>query len=220
MEKLGERLAPIALDAAIRTWWMAYSVQPSPENAVKISQKMFKAGNVSSAASLLALGGDPPKTSLFGELRLCARLLHRPVPIPKPSFRESTSNEIAYIASSSLSQQTRGYTVRTHELLTALLALGVPVRCYTRPGYPWDRQRVVANPNLSGDVSRVGGIEYFHTRIDDVAVDPEHFIERMSEALEARLRERPPLLVHAASNQPQCSAGFDRCAPYRSTIHL
>jgi glycosyltransferase involved in cell wall biosynthesis len=46
----------------------------------------------------------------------------------------------------------------------------------------------------------IGAASYIHTFVDPVEHEPETFLDRMSAALEQRLRDRRPMIVHAASN--------------------
>ncbi|MCC6983574.1 MAG: glycosyltransferase [Bauldia sp.] len=200
-ESLAERLAPIDRRAAIRLYWLAYGSSPSGIKARKVAQRMFKLGDLSSSGRLAESADFEAMTPFMGELRL-ATALQKSMPAirRKPGSFSRTGTGIAYVASSALPYKVVGYTVRTHSLLSALREEGIGVKCYVRPGYPWDRPAVLGAEPAPADVRRVGEVDYLYTRIPDITQEPERFIERMADALVTRFRDSGVRLVHAASN--------------------
>jgi glycosyltransferase involved in cell wall biosynthesis len=200
-ESLADRLTAVDRAAAIRFYWLAYGSSPSGAKARKITQRMFKVGDLSSSGRLAEAADFEAMTPFIGELRLAAALQKSlPSIRPKPGKAAKTGTDVAYVASSSLPYKVVGYTVRTHSLLSALREEGVGVQCYVRPGYPWDRPAVLAAEQPPSGVRRVGEVDYFYTRIPDITEKPEAFIERMADALVTRFRVAKTRVVHAASN--------------------
>ncbi len=199
LETLAGALAQRNRDAAVRAYWLAYAFNPSPAKASKIAQRMFKGGNISSAGGLIKLAEDQTDNPFVAELRLAARLLKDMPTIPERSTGKGAHDiDVAYVASSSIAHQSVGYTVRTHQILTALNSLGLRTRCFVRPGYPWDRSTAVSGRPAASH--HVDGVSYAYTRIPDISQDPENLVERMAEALLRRFRSSRPSVVHAASN--------------------
>jgi glycosyltransferase involved in cell wall biosynthesis len=185
--------------AAIRAYWMAYASNPSPAKASKIAQRMFKAGDITSAGSLIQLGEDQAQSAFDAELRLAARLFGNGPVIPKRAVTLDVPEiDVAYVASSSIAHQVVGYTVRTHQILSALNDIGIRTRCVVRPGYPWDRSATVTGAPRASHI--IDGVSYSYTKIPDMSEDPEAHVEKMADALVRRFRKIRPSVVHAASN--------------------
>lgn len=198
-EALAGTLAARNRDAALRAYWLAYAFNPSPAKANKIAQRMFKAGNISSAGALIKLAEDQCDGVFGAELRLAARLFKDKPRIPAVSERKGAADiQLAYVASSSIAHQLVGYTVRTHQILTALNDIGVRAKCFVRPGYPWDRSSAVSGTPVANHY--VDGVAYAYTKILDIASDPESHVERMADALARRFQAARPSVVQAASN--------------------
>lgn len=201
LEEFGNALAHVDGQAAVRGYWLSYASSPTVPKARKLAQKMFKAGNVSSAGSLIQLADGRNDSNFVGELRLAAHLLaDLPAIPPRRPHGGAGADGLAYVASSSLSYQLVGYTVRTHNILGALQQAGLGVHCYVRPGYPWDRPRVGPPRHDASATELIETVPYSYSRIEDVSHEPERFVERMSRALEAEFRKRMPRVVQAASN--------------------
>ncbi len=200
-ESLAERFAPTDRQAALRLYWLAYGLSPDPAKARKIAQRMFKLGDLTSAGALIGSAGSETITPFIGELRLSASL-RRSLPVIARGTGRSVEGDgrVAYVASSALPYKVVGYTVRTHNLLSALRAEDVGVDCYVRPGYPWDRPTVLADGPTPASTQRVDEVDYIYTRVEDITHQPEQFVDRMAAALETQFRAAKPRLVHAASN--------------------
>ena len=199
LEAFAGTLAQRNRDAAVRAHWLAYAFNPSPAKASKIAQRMFKSGNISSAGTLIKLADDENNKAFVAELRLAARLFREMPKIPeRPAEKANPSIDVAYVASSSIAHQSVGYTVRSHQILSALNQIGLRTRCFVRPGYPWDRSTTTnGTPAASHQIE---GVSYVYTKVPDMAQDPENHVERMADALVRRFRTAQPGVVHAASN--------------------
>jgi glycosyltransferase involved in cell wall biosynthesis len=203
LEELATAIANEDGDASLRALWLAYAADPNPGRARQIAQKMYKIGNISSAASLIRGAAGPGAGSPFvGELLLSAELSNELPRIARPTEAVDGANggEIAYVAAGTQSFRVTGYSVRTHQMLTALQASGTPVRCYARPGFPWDRRRAGEPEVTYPETEVIDGVRYTYTRTADISCQPERFITRMADALVQRFEASRPMVVHAASN--------------------
>lgn len=203
---LADAVADSRPDEALRLYWLSYGVCPSIRRGLRLGAKMFLAGNISSAA-VVSRDDGPATTHLRGELRLAAAL-RRTGPAVPSRVRHSPAiagTRIAYVASAAQPFQVTGYTVRTHQLLSALTKAGTPVTCFVRPGYPHDRARTIqAWPEGSGKLHdfayRLEGVPYQTSWVPGVDQDPEHFIQRMADQLVAYFETFQPTIIQAASN--------------------
>lgn len=177
--------------------WLAYAAAPSPRKARKLSLKMFKSGNISSAERLLRLADQSDLPTLGSELRLASKLARTPPAVPRRATATVRGTEIAYVASSAPPFITSGYTVRTHQLLHGLTLAHIPVRCYLRPGFPWDRPEGMKAGSDIPEQSEIEQVPYVYSQTSG---DREVAIDEAADALERRFRSRPPRIVQAASN--------------------
>lgn len=174
--------------------------------APRIAKFVFESsGDITKALSISEIAPQDSANRYVGEIRLAAHILRDGIVIPprtsiikKP--RQSSRFSVAYVAASALPYQMAGYTVRTHALLTALKDRALNIKCYTRPGYPWDRSILSSRDAALPETVTFDGVDYTCTRVQDVSHQPEHLIDRMSRALEHRFRADMPQVVHAASN--------------------
>jgi glycosyltransferase involved in cell wall biosynthesis/tetratricopeptide (TPR) repeat protein len=200
----GAALQEIDRDAAIRAYWLAYGTNPSASMAERVAGKMFQAGNLSSASALIAAAPAISTSPVLTEMRSSASIFQNGVDIPLPAVAaaatESRADRVAYVASGSLPIQVAGYTVRTQQLLTALAETGVDCVCFTRPGYPWDRPRVVLQGHVIAKTHNVGHVTYVHTPLPEKNQEPGRLVEQMSNALEHHFRDYGCGIVQAASN--------------------
>lgn len=183
---------------AIRCLTLAYDAAPGEQRAGKIAAMLFNLGDIAQADRLSRLSRDPKALFAKSDLWLAARL-HRSTPILSPRSKPVTPGAgIAYVAASAPPYVNAGYTVRTHQLLSGLVAADVPVRCYLRPGYPWDRQDTDVSNRDVPEQLHVDAVTYVHSRLD--ASEREHLMERSADLLERHWRVQPPRVVQAASN--------------------
>jgi glycosyltransferase involved in cell wall biosynthesis len=200
LEDFATRIESIDRDAALRAYWFAYGTRPDSTKAQKLALKMFKSGNISSAASLFKKGPQDSPSVLGPELQLCARLFEKLPTVPPRAIPETPlDGGLAYVASSAVPYLTSGYTVRTHELLTALRHSGLDVRCAVRPGFPWDRSATISIKDAVPEHQQVGNVPYFYARLEPDG-QHSHVIERTAAELERRFRQWRPRIVQAASN--------------------
>jgi glycosyltransferase involved in cell wall biosynthesis len=204
--KVAEAVADARPDEALRLYWLAYGVCPSSRRGLRIAAKMFTAGNITSAAVLSCHDG-PATTHLRGELRLAAELYHKGPRIPPmgPGRPTGQVERAAYVASSAQPFQITGYTVRTHQLLSALNAAGTPTTCFIRPGYPHDRARLIQawpenTRNAQEFTYTIGAVPYQTSWVPGIDHDPEDFMGRMADRLVEQFEAFQPTVVQAASN--------------------
>jgi glycosyltransferase involved in cell wall biosynthesis len=202
LERFAAALEPIHREAAVRVHWMSFAENPTPTRARSIAGRIFRAGDIGHAQTLIKHSTTQDLTRFIGELRLAAKLWTELPDIPARAVRtsEPTGLDVAYVAGSSLPLRAGGYTIRTHEILRSLAAAGVSCRCYTLPGYPWNRPDIQPVGDPDEDAFAVGDVTYVYTRVEGVDQEPEGFVERLADALETRLRESGAKIVQAASN--------------------
>jgi glycosyltransferase involved in cell wall biosynthesis len=198
LEDFAAAIETLDRPASLRALWLAYASSPSAEKARKVALRMFKAGDVTSADSLLQIATLDGLPTLGHELRLAAKLTRQSPEIP-PRWRNSDrSGGIAYVASSAPPYITSGYTVRTHQLMMGLKAAGLQATCYMRPGFPWDRPDAAERAVDAPETLRIGDVDYVSSRVTNPS--KEYLIEFMTDALERRFRAHKPTVVQAASN--------------------
>lgn len=200
LEDFAARIEEIDRGSALRAYWFAYGTRPDRAKAQKLALKMFKSGNISSAASLFKSGPQDSSSVLGPELQLCARLFEKLPAIPVRAVPEKLlDGGLAYVAASAAPYMISGYTVRTHELLTALRHGGLDVRCSVRPGFPWDRSSTASIEDTVPEEQWVGKVPYYYSRLE-LDGQYDHVIERTAAELECRFRQWRPRIVQAASN--------------------
>lgn len=197
--ELARRLQETHRPLAIECFGLAYDACPGPAAAARIAAMLFAAGDIARAERLSRLSGDEHADHFArSELWLAARLLQTPLLVPRRGRPRLPGSGVAYVAASAEPYVNAGYTVRTHQLLSSLTAAGVAVRCYLRPGFPWDRKDAAIGEPGVPDVLRVGSVDYVYSPIN--GADRSTLIERSADVIEQRLRGSPPSIVHAASN--------------------
>ncbi|HYP91089.1 MAG TPA: glycosyltransferase [Polyangiaceae bacterium] len=183
----------------------AHSLEPQPFRAKWLAFVAHEAGEITRPAALLATlpAGFALKPSektrvaeILGQARLRSKLPS--VPSAKECDLEPIAGSCMYVASSSLPFQVTGYTVRTQQLIKALLATGFRAHVALRPGYPSDRG--VATVAADGE-HRIDGVCYtslpcVHSRRAGL----DEYLVAATEALVAHARRTRPAIVHAASN--------------------
>ncbi|MBM6583908.1 glycosyltransferase [Microvirga sp. BT689] len=206
LQDLADAVADARPNDALRLYWLSYGVCASARRRLRLSGKMFLAGNISSADAL-SRDKSPATTHLHGELRLTAALRRTGPMVPRRAHHRQAASKtrVAYVASAAQPFQVTGYTVRTHQLLSALNTAGTLATCFIRPGYPHDRARTIqAWPDGSREAQdfayMVEGVPYQTSWVPGVDHDPEHFIQRMADRLVAQFETYQPTIVQAASN--------------------
>ena len=108
------------------------------------------------------------------------------------------ARRILYVAASSLPYHISGYTVRTHEIIRAMAALGADVQALTRPGYPWDRADRLATPE--SDATSYNGVLCAHVR----RPSKHRLVAQYAAQAEPKIRQWAEKgrvgCIHAASN--------------------
>lgn len=200
LAELGTAVRELSREESVNLYWLSYGAKPSPLKAEQMAGRMFQAGDLTSSSALVAAGPKTAASPFVAEMRSSISMFRSGVEIPPPaSGGAATSQRLVYVASGSLPFQIAGYTIRTHQLLKALVASGVDTVCLTRPGYPWDRPRALAGGHSIDETHEVDGVTYIHTQLDGTS-GGEDLIWEASDALERRFRALGAGIVQAASN--------------------
>lgn len=111
---------------------------------------------------------------------------------------EPDPGSVLYVAASCLPYHISGYTARTHEVISALRAIGGSVHALTRPGYPGDRSDRLSD--AAGDQTLVGDVRYQHTN-RPANNRPALFYALQAASVVAEMATRKRVeVIHAASN--------------------
>ncbi len=197
---LGLAVRELSRADAINLYWLSYGAKPSPLRAEQMAGRMFQAGDLTNCSALIAAAPKATTSPFVTEMRSSVALFRSGVEIPsRISGEGETGQRLVYVASGSLPFQIAGYTIRTHQLLKALVAAGIDTVCLTRPGYPWDRPRALAGGHPIDERHEVEGVRYIHTQLDGEGRG-EDLIWEASDALERRFRALGAGIVQAASN--------------------
>lgn len=197
---LGTAVRELSREDAVSLYWLSYGAKPSPLRAEQTAARMFQAGDLTSSSALVAAGPKTTTSPFVAEMRSSISMFRAGVEIPPPASGEAAASQrLVYVASGSLPFQIAGYTIRTHQLLKALVASGVDAVCLTRPGYPWDRPRALAGGHVVEEKHEIDAVTYMHTQLDGES-GGEDLILRASDALERRFRALGVGIVQAASN--------------------
>lgn len=212
LEDLAVALEPSDRDAALRGFWFAYAARPGPRKARKLALKMFRSGNITSADALLRIGLQADLPVLGHQLRLAAKVLQQPPevpPAPRKAARPVAAPRIAYVAAAALPLVVSGYTTRTHQLLIGMRRAGHQVRCYVRPGFPWDRPAVNRPEGEVPPVRTLDEVQYHYALIDRQE-RTQDIVERTADALEAQFRSYRP---HTCKRRPTTAMPCPRSSP-------
>lgn len=122
------------------------------------------------------------------------------IPQRAPKKVSADSNNILYVASSSLPHHISGYTIRTHGILTSFKDSRWNIFCATRPGYPEDRNDF--NKKLNNSFYSVDDIEYRTIASGTNFKSESHKDQVLIQAnyIENIASEKNVCLIHAASN--------------------
>lgn len=205
LSSLGTALHGSDLASAVRTFWLAYGADPTPSAARRAAVRMFRAGDLSSASTLLDVLPEQSVRDLqsaFGRTMISTLALFRNgVTIPPRADRnaEVARGTLGYVVSGALPFQVAGYSVRTQALLDSLPAVGIRPICFTQPGFPWDRPHLLTPGQDVPLELTVGRVLYRHTPWPEQAagIGP---VETAAEALAGLFREHSIETVQAASN--------------------
>jgi glycosyltransferase involved in cell wall biosynthesis len=111
---------------------------------------------------------------------------------------QTIENRLLYVPASALPYHISGYTTRTHEVIRALIDVGVDVCVVTRPGYPWDRGDRIQNTDAAE--TRVDNVKYEHVQSPSKHRPLLMFAVQAAKAIvKVAIRERVGI-IHAASN--------------------
>lgn len=182
---------------------LSLGLDPQAKRAHYASAKLFKWGALTSAGRLLEEAEGEDVTRFIGELRLALHVrdaAHSMIP-PKATSHRKEDVSVAYVASSSQPWSVAGYAIRTHEMLTTMVRRDVDITCFTRPGFPWDRPDILADPDaLESERLQVGDVTYLHCQTPFVEADPENYMQNAARILKDRIEAEGRTIVHAASN--------------------
>ncbi len=116
----------------------------------------------------------------------------------KRCSRQTMEKRLLYVPASALPYHISGYTTRTHEVIRALIEIGMDVRVVTRPGYPWDRSDRVKNTDATETL--INNVKYEHIQSPSKHRPLLMFAFQAAMAIEkVAIRERVSI-IHAASN--------------------
>jgi glycosyltransferase involved in cell wall biosynthesis len=142
------------------------------------------------------------------------RLREPPRRVPVDGVRRRVACLLAY----SLPCTSNGYATRSHGLLSAVAARGWEVMPYTRPGYPGDSDRSLADQVLPAQ-EWVGALRY--GRLQEASrrrLGHMAYIQAAADEIGRMLHSRRPGIVHAASNymtaMPACMAAQEAGLPF------
>jgi glycosyltransferase involved in cell wall biosynthesis/SAM-dependent methyltransferase len=184
----------------------ANNLDPQPYRAKWLAFRLFEAGFVVEPGELLAgLTGTTGELSVseqrraeeIGALTRLRKAFPQPEQIASPSY-SPVPNSLLYVAASALPYHTSGYTIRTHELVRAMVASGLDVTVLTRPGYPWDRPDSKGEPQNEQTV--VDGVPYLHRTDPSQAIPLDVYFDEAARAIAAVAKEKRVAVIHAASN--------------------
>ncbi|GEP58617.1 glycosyltransferase family 4 protein [Reyranella soli] len=196
----GDALREFDRLSAIRAYWLAFGASPTSIMAERIAARMFQSGDLTNSSALVRLAPSVASSAVIEEMRSSISIFNEGIDIPPAEHATGDLKRLAYVASTSLPFQVAGYTVRTHQLLSALAGSGVDCICFTRPGYPWDRPlTAIANEEGEQATHVIGPVTYVHTPLPSTR-EPEKLVELMSNALEQHFRAYGCNIVQAASN--------------------
>ena len=196
---LGSAVKELSRADAVNLYWSAYGAKPSPLWAEQMAGRMFQAGDLTNSSALIGAGPERTTSPFVIEMRSSISMFRSGVEIPPRAIGGAAGQRLVYVASGSLPFQIAGYTIRTHQLLKALVAAEVDTVCLTRPGYPWDRPRALAGGHLIDEKHEIDAVTYIHTQLDGER-SAEDLIWDASDALERRFRALGAGIVQAASN--------------------
>jgi len=202
---LGISLRDSDLASAVRMFWLAYGADPTPRAALRGAVRMFQAGDLSSASTLL---GILPEKNAHGSQSAFSRtmvstlaLFRKGVSIPPRADRNGRIERgtLGYVVSGALPFQVAGYSVRTQALLESLPPVGIRPICFTQPGFPWDRPHLLAPGRDVPTESTVGRVSYRHAPLPERAARGAA-LETATDILARLFREHAIETVQAASN--------------------
>lgn len=196
---LGSAVRELSREDAVKLYWLSYGAKPSPLRAEQMAGRMFQAGDLSNCSALIGAGPTTTTSPFVTEMRSSVSMFRSGVEIPPRARGGAAGRRLVYVASGSLPFQIAGYTIRTHQLLKALVAAGVDTVCLTRPGYPWDRPRALAGGHPIDEQHEVDIVTYIHTQLEG-GRGAEDLVWEASDALERRFRALGAGIVQAASN--------------------
>jgi len=205
LSALGTALHGSDLASAVRMFWLAYGADPTPLAAKRAAVRMFQAGDLSSASSLLDIlpeRDDQGIQSAFSRTMFSTLALFRKgVAIPPRAERQAgvERGTLGYVVSGALPFQLAGYSIRTQALLASLPAAGIRPICFTQPGFPWDRPHLLAPGQDVPPELTIGNVVYRHTPWPEQAA-PGATFETAAEALAGLFRGHAIETVQAASN--------------------
>ena len=116
----------------------------------------------------------------------------------RASTYDPVAKRMLYVPASCLPYHISGYTTRTHEVIRALGEAGVDVQVLTRPGYPWDRQDRLGQPEAEESV--IDGIAYAHVRYPANNRPVFLFALQAAGVIAQHARRNRVAVIHAASN--------------------
>ncbi len=107
-------------------------------------------------------------------------------------------NSLLYVAANCMPYHINGYTIRTHEIITALINEGIDVHAITRAGYPWDTLRPL-KPRGALNTSHED-IEYAHAKRPLKLLSLVAYVKKAAPYIMAQAIQHKAACIHAASN--------------------
>ena len=203
--QLARHLQTIFPDRAAEAARQAYVLDPQPYRAKWLAFRLFEAGALVEPAELLAALPDTESLSVSERRRAeeVAALVRLRTTLPElesgviPPY-VPVRGSLLYVAASALPYHTTGYTVRTHELVKAMMAAGIDVTVLTRPGYPWDRPDRKGEPQ--NDATTVDQVRYVHRSSPAQGLPLDVYFDDAARAIADVAKRQKVAAIHAASN--------------------
>ncbi len=130
------------------------------------------------------------------------QLLKQQPIVPKKQYGplfQSKRNHILMVLHSSVTNDTNGYSTRSHGLLKGLLTTNWETTALTRPGYPWDQKKErIINQETSHHIDDVIYINIPGINMKNTPINK--YLEQAADYIELKARELCPEIIHAASN--------------------
>jgi glycosyltransferase involved in cell wall biosynthesis len=200
-----------------------YEIYPDERAGRTLIQLHGNRGNFSRPLELLkTMPRSEWKTEQVKRFRNAEQIMRRGLHINLPSSQkiESVRQHVVYHASQSLPHTSSGYSIRTHELVSALSNHGWKVDVQLRYGYPLDRN------DFEGDVvnaeEMIDGIRYYFNPSTETISSSlinysevfnfsllEQYQSQAIRALVERAKKSNCSLIHSASNFVVGNAGAE-----------
>ena len=166
----------------------------------------YAAGNLSKANKYLNEARTRTEFSKdekisFGKIKAEEKVLVNGFSLPAKTDKYPLDNtRILYVSHLSLSYNTTGYAIRTHNIVKSIKEHGYDIECVTRPGYPWDRKDILHRKKIKKH-NFVEGVHYTHYQTSNLSRLPfTDYVNKAAETLYAHILNNEITSVIAASN--------------------